>query len=123
MTCNSSSPFQLDPRFTIYEEVGSGGFGTVYRAWDNLLKREVALKLPHVELDQELAVDLLRREVSIAQSLTHSGIVRIHDIYPFHSSFAILMEFVQGETLASLLARESPVRIEWIQDVVRRICE
>jgi serine/threonine-protein kinase len=92
--------------YRILELLGSGGMGDVYRALDTRLKRHVALKL----LPDSLAGDperlgRFRREAEILASLNHSHIAGIHGIEESGGHWALVLELVEGETLADRLAR------------------
>jgi hypothetical protein len=86
-------------RFRVIERIGSGGMGTVYRAYDERLQREVALKeLEAVDPDRVL------REAQAAARLNHPAIVTLYELGE-HAGHAILVsELVPGKTLASLEA-------------------
>jgi serine/threonine-protein kinase len=91
--------------YRIVDKIGEGGMGEVYRAHDERLDRDVAIKvLPEaVAADQ----DRLRRfeqEARAASALNHPNIVTIHDIGESAGTPYIAMEFVEGETLSALLA-------------------
>src|SRR5689334_9051098 len=86
--------------------LGKGGMGEVYRARDLKLKREVAIKI----LPEEFARDsdrLLRfqREAELLASLNHPNIAAIYDVGEDGASRFIVLELVEGETLAELLER------------------
>lgn len=96
--------------FRILDRLGAGGMGVVYRAVQESLQREVALKLIRPErLYFPGSRALFKREVKAVAHMQHPGIVRIHlvgeeDGVPFYA-----MELVQGRTLASALAACRPV--------------
>lgn len=87
-------------RYVVHELLGRGGMGAVYRATDQLLQRDVALKV--LSTDQEVGdiADRLRREARVLASLDHPGIVAIHDAgtlddgRPFH-----VMRLIRGRRL------------------------
>ena len=68
-------------KYTLLEELGRGGFGTVYRATDNVLDREVAIKVLHPQLmvDMDFA-ERFRKEARLVARLDHPNIVTIHDL-------------------------------------------
>jgi len=91
--------------FRLDRQVGEGGMGVVWLAWDEILEEAVALKfLPgQVARDPE-AVDELRREAKAMRGLTHPGIVRLHDIR-FSEGHAFLVQaYMVGGSLADFLA-------------------
>ncbi|MCX6901779.1 MAG: protein kinase [Verrucomicrobia bacterium] len=92
--------------YEIVEKVGQGGVGTVYRARQPMLDRTVALKVlaPHLAGDAEY-VARFRREATAAAQLNHEGIVTIYSAGEHSGTHYIVMEFVEGETLAHRLER------------------
>ena len=103
-----TTPVRKGTRLGPYEilaPLGSGGMGEVYRARDDGLGREVAIKV----LRREVAADSQRlrrfeKEARSASALNHPNIVTIHDIGSFEGVSYIAMEKVEGETLRKLLA-------------------
>ncbi len=92
--------------FQIIAAVGTGGMGRVYRARDIELNRDVALKvlLPEVATDAD-RLARLTREAQVLASLNHSNIASIYGFEEVENVRAIVMEFVEGQTLAELIAR------------------
>ena len=66
-------------RYSVIEEIGRGGMGTVYLAIDDELEREVAIKIPNALASADLE-DRLQREARVLATLEHPGIVPIHDL-------------------------------------------
>lgn len=97
-------------RYAIVEELGRGGMGAVFLANDLMLDREVAIKV----LPPELAVQaVLRerfvREAKLAGSLSHPNIVHVHAVEEHGDVLAIVMQFVDGETLTDRVQRTGPL--------------
>jgi tetratricopeptide (TPR) repeat protein len=94
----------LDARFEILGELGRGGMGIVYQARDRKLQRVVALKfLPDdIELNSVL-ISIFRREARAAAALSHPAIVTVYDVGTQDGRDYIAMEFVEGETLDSII--------------------
>ncbi|MFP5354029.1 MAG: protein kinase domain-containing protein, partial [Gemmatimonadota bacterium] len=93
-------------RHRIIRELGRGGMGAVFLAEDLTLDREVAIKV----LPPELAVQpVLRerfvREAKLAASLSHPNIVHVHSVEEHGDVLAIVMQYVDGETLTERVAR------------------
>jgi serine/threonine protein kinase len=107
-------------RYEIVSCLGTGAFGSVYRAQDTFLNRDVAVKSIRLDttLDPEHRKALNRRfirEAQVAAQLHHPNIVTIHDIIFTPETGFIVMEFIEGTTLQSLLRKERlalPVAIE-----------
>jgi serine/threonine-protein kinase len=115
-------------RYEILEELGSGAMGTVYRARDPLIEREVALKTVRLaaaeSAEQEAYFARFRREAQAAGKLKHPGIVTIYDIGFEEATRTpyIVMEFVQGRTLSSFVAEVgSSLSTERKLSIVREI--
>lgn len=94
-------------RFEHLHLIGSGSFGSVWRATDPALQREVAIKVPHpeVRLVPQLALRFLR-ESRAAARLNHPSIVRIHEAGVIDGVPYMVSEYVAGETLSDRLRRE-----------------
>ncbi len=104
----------LGDRYVLREQVGRGGFGIVWRAHDNLLRRDVAVKaieFPTILDDAEQAVIRTRvlREAQAAARLNHPGLVTVFDVIEEDGRPLIVMELVRAPTLADLVARQGPL--------------
>ena len=90
--------------YTILEKLGAGGMGVVYRARDERLGREVALKvLPPAKQEDEAARSRLVNEARTASSLNHSNIAVIFEVGEAEGQTHIAMEFVPGRTLSAMI--------------------
>jgi eukaryotic-like serine/threonine-protein kinase len=88
--------------YEIAAEIGAGGMGVVYRARDTRLGRDVAIKLSNERFSERF-----EREARAVAALNHPNICTLHDVGPDY----LVMELVEGETLAEMLAqrpRSSP---------------
>src|SRR5215208_3066887 len=99
---------QIIGKYKILSTIGSGGFGTVYLAEDPWIDKKVALKVPH---KQGVDFGELLREPRLLASLNHPNIVTILTAEKQENIFFIVMEFVPGETLESLIAREGALDV------------
>ncbi|MEA3207974.1 MAG: eukaryotic-like serine/threonine-protein kinase [Chthoniobacter sp.] len=94
-------------RYRVIEELGRGGMGRVVLAEDTVLGVEVAVKiLPDAVASDANAVADLRKEVLRGRALTNPGIVRVHTLEQDASGVGIVMEYVEGETLSQIKARQ-----------------
>jgi serine/threonine protein kinase/tetratricopeptide (TPR) repeat protein len=94
---------KLFGRYTLIRILGRGGMGIVWLARDEELEREVALKFfPDLIIRDSGALSELRRETKRCLELTHPHIVRVYDLVHDERSGCISMEYIDGETLASL---------------------
>ncbi len=92
-------------RYSILEQIGSGGMGTVYRAQDTRLKRDVAIKvLPAGLLTDDLARHRFRKEALALSQLNHPNIATVHDFDTQNGVDFLVMEYIEGTTLNSMLA-------------------
>jgi serine/threonine-protein kinase len=91
-------------RYRIDEKIGEGGMGVVYRAWDERLQRDVALKvLPQGKLGDEAIRRRFRQEALALAKLSHSNIESIHDFDTQEDVDFLVMEYVPGVTLSEKL--------------------
>lgn len=109
--------------FRLIERLGAGGCGEVYKAEDLRLNRTVALKsLPARLLSDAEAASRLLEEARVAASLNHSHIATIHDIIESDDHRFIVMEYVEGITLAQRLA-SGPLPLAQILQIVIQIAD
>ena len=83
-------------RYLILSEIGSGGFGTVYKAFDNLLRREVAIKTIHFDQEYSQTIEYFEKEAHMLAQCNHPNIVQIYDVGKDGDNPCIVMEFVNG---------------------------
>lgn len=103
----------LGDDYELLEEIGTGGFGRVYRARDLALEREVALKVLHPSLTADLGVtERFRREAQLAARLRHINIVGIYDIGSRAGLQWYTMELVPGQSLAQVVQKQGPLTLE-----------
>jgi eukaryotic-like serine/threonine-protein kinase len=118
--------FATGARLGTYEIVGplgAGGMGEVYRARDSKLRREVAIKvLPETFSHDTERVARLRREAEMLASLNHSHIAAIYDIVESGTAPFLVLELVEGETLADRIAR-GPLPCPEALEIARQIAE
>jgi eukaryotic-like serine/threonine-protein kinase len=97
----------IDGRYRVISRLGSGGMADVYLAQDQLLGRDVAVKVLHHHFaeDQEF-VERFRREASSAAALSHPNIVGIFDRGEWNGTYYIAMEYVAGRTLKAIVREQ-----------------
>jgi serine/threonine-protein kinase len=97
-------------RYQLEQAVGSGGMSKVYRAHDRLLERTVALKILHEHYSQDDEyVERFRREARAVAQLAHPNVVTVIDRGEHEGRQYIVFEYVDGENLKQLVAREGPL--------------
>ena len=114
----------LAKRYEIVALLGAGGMGTVYRARDLELEETVALKVLRRELvDAPGILERFRREVKLARRVTHRNVARVFDIGEHEGEKFLTMEFIDGESLSALLAREGALPLARAAAIARAIAE
>ncbi|GAA3498870.1 serine/threonine-protein kinase [Streptomyces prasinosporus] len=98
-------------RYRLLAKLGHGGMGTVWRAKDETVDREVAVKEPRVpdhlpERERSNAFERMRREARAAARLDHPAVVNVHDVAVVDGQPWIVMELVQGRSLGAVLQEE-----------------
>src|SRR5215831_5731854 len=103
--------------------LGKGGMGEVYRARDTKLKRDVAIKILPDEFSRDLArVHRFQREAEVLASLNHPNIAAIYDLQEAIETRFLVLELVEGETLAQRITRGA-LPIEEALKVAHQIAE
>jgi serine/threonine protein kinase/Flp pilus assembly protein TadD len=124
-----SGPLEVGQRFgsryIIIKQLGVGGMGAVYQAWDGELGVAVALKVirPEVTRDPLAAQDIERRfkqELLLARQVTHKNVVRIHDLGEIDGIKYITMPYIEGQDLATVL-RDERLSVQRVMALARQI--
>lgn len=102
--------FRVGDRYTLEEPIGSGGASVVWRAYDDVLDRSVAVKIlhPHLAVSEDTVVRF-HREAKAAAQLTHPNVVPIFDVGTDRDVVYIVMELIDGPSLADLVKRSGPM--------------
>jgi serine/threonine-protein kinase len=109
-------------RYRLKEKIGSGGMSDVYLADDQLLSREVAVKVLHPELARDPSyIQRFRYEAQAAANLNHPNIVNIYDWGNEGDIYYIVMEYVEGRSLSDLLRREGKLLPERAAEIAAEI--
>ncbi len=99
-----TTPPQVGGRYVLLSELGRGGMATVYRAHDEVLDRQVAVKILHPHLaDDHAFLDRFRREARAAAALSHPNVVAVHDWGETPEGAYLVLQLVEGPTLRQLL--------------------
>jgi len=98
-------------RFAIQERLGAGAMGSVFRALDRRLEREVAVKVLHPHVAGAEMRARFAREAKVLARIDHPGVVRVLDWIVTDDAAALVMELVRGETLRARIDREGPLPV------------
>ncbi|HSO23892.1 MAG TPA: AAA family ATPase [Chondromyces sp.] len=109
----------LSGRYRLDEELGRGGMGIVYRAWDVELERPVAVKVMATHLEADDARERLLREARAAAALSHPHVVAVHDVGVHEGMPYFVMELVEGPSLKQC----KPESLEEIVALALQICD
>ncbi len=111
-------------RYRIIEEIGSGGMGRVYKAEDKELGTTVALKMirPELSADRDV-IDLFKKEIILARSISHENVVRIHDLGEIGRVKYVSMDFIKGEDLKSLIRLSGPLSVDTTLQIAIQVGE
>jgi serine/threonine protein kinase len=113
----------ISERYDIVKELGAGGMGVVLHVFDRLTEEDVALKLIRPELAQRRElVDRFKREVRLARQITHKRVCRTYELLRFADTFAISMEYVDGDSLRELLRRLGGLGSRTVTRIAEEIC-
>ena len=128
-TTKNSSSAALQPgtrlsHYLVQERLGGGGMGTVYRARDTRLSRDVAIKVINTEIAGDAErVARFHREARAVAALNHPGIVTIHDTGEEHGTPYIVTELVDGTTVRTLLADENGLGTRQVIEIGSQVAE
>lgn len=117
---------EIAERYKLDKRVGAGGMSTVYLALDSVLEREVAVKLLAEHLaDDEAFVARFRREALAAARLVHPNVVQVYDsgYDDARHCHYIVMEYVEGQSVAELIREHKTLPIDEAVDFVSQACQ
>lgn len=111
-------------RYEIIEELGKGGMGRVYKAYDKKIKEVVALKLirPEISAD-EATIERFNNELRLARKISHRHVCRMYDVGEEEASHYITMEYVPGEDLKSFIKRSGQLTVGKAVSIAMQVCE
>jgi serine/threonine-protein kinase len=108
-------------KYRIVAQLGRGGMGTVYKAVDETLDRDVAIKILNPELVDTEVMKRFRTEATTLAKLNHPEIATIYELFRSETDLLMVMEFVRGETLDKLSDRLGPLPPERAAYLIDRI--
>ena len=111
-------------KYEIRTEIGRGGMGAVYRGYDPMLERYVAIKVlaPHLVWEADF-VERFLREARAAARLKHPNIVTIYDVGQESGWYYYVMEYLEGQTLSELIQRRGPLSSEQAISILRPLAD
>jgi len=111
-------------RYQISDTIGEGGVGTVFKAFDSMLKMDVAIKVlkPEIARDHE-ALAQLKAEAVVSMKLSHEHIVRIHNVESENEHVFIVMEYVEGQTLREIVEGLGALSLPAVLDITHACVE
>ncbi|MEW2384047.1 serine/threonine-protein kinase [Micromonospora sp. NPDC047707] len=116
-------------RYERVEEIGSGGMGQVWRGYDSVLDREIAIKLirPDAVHTPEQAEELakrFRREARVTARIQHHGVPQVYDavLDRSYDRLYLVMEFVRGTALRAFIDPQQPLPMAWAAAIAAQIC-
>jgi serine/threonine protein kinase len=109
-------------RYEVLERIGHGGMGTLYKARDPRIGRDIAIKLLREGLDDDETRERFAREARSAGQLKHGNIVTIFEFGDYNGQPFIAMEYIQGETLAAFLQRRPSIAIVRKLELMDQLC-
>ena len=112
----------IDNRYKIVKSIGEGGMANVYLAWDTILEREVAVKILRGDLSEdEKFIRRFQREANSASSLKHPNIVEMYDVGEDNGKYFIVMEYINGKTLKSLIKKRGSLNLTESIDIMMQL--
>ncbi|HEV2299140.1 MAG TPA: protein kinase [Candidatus Acidoferrales bacterium] len=122
-TLNTASLSALSQRYDILAEAGHGNMGNVYKARDRETGETVALKLikPEIASDQDM-MERFKNELLFARKITHKNVCRVYEFNRIGGLACTSMEYVEGESLRSVLNRFGGLPLRKAVDIALQIC-
>lgn len=112
----------INGRYQVIRLIGEGGMANVYLAHDTILDRKVAVKILRGDLaEDEKFIRRFQREAISASSLSHPNIVEIYDVGEDEGKHFIVMEYVDGRTLKSLIKKRGALTLEEVVDIMLQL--
>jgi serine/threonine-protein kinase len=120
----SASGRTFGGRYAVIERVGAGGMAEVYRARDELLGRDVAVKVLSERFARDTSfVERFRREAQAAANLSHPNIVSLYDYGSDGETYFIVMEFIDGRGLDEIIRDEGPLLPERAAEIASDVAK
>ena len=128
MQPNPDPPLRIADRYELTQAISTGGMGQVWRGYDTVLDRDIAVKLIRPDLvgseDRDELVGRFRREARVTARIEHPGVPAVYDAaFDEHADrLFMVMQLVHGVSLADLLAETGPLPVDWAVSVAAQVC-
>jgi len=111
-------------RYKIVEELGQGGMGKVYKAIDNQLNEEVAIKLikPEISSDKK-TIKRFSNELKLSRKIGHRNVGRMYELMQDQGAYFITMEYVSGQDLKGLIRQSGQLAVGTTVSIAKQVCE
>jgi len=121
-----TQPQPLSPglfgRYRIEKQLGQGGMGSVYKAYDTELDRHVALKVPQFSPhDGQEVLERFKQEARAAATLRHTNLCQVYDVGAIDETYYLTMEFIEGRSLESYVAQQQNASPRFIALVMKKL--
>ena len=111
-------------KYQLHEELGRGGYGTVYRSTDTVLEVPRAVKVLHPALVADPSfIERFRREAKFAARMKHPHIVPVYDLGEAEGRFFLAMEYLPSGSLKDLLTKDSPLPFQRALEITQQISD
>lgn len=115
---------KINDRYEVIRSIGEGGMANVYLALDTILDRRVAVKVLRGDLaNDEKFVRRFQREAISASSLSHPNIVEMYDVGEDEGNYFIVMEYVEGKSLKSLIKKRGGLTLPEVLDIMLQLTD
>ena len=109
--------------YTLLEQIGRGGFGTVHRAWDPVLHRDIALKIIDLSRLPAGSEAEVLREGQLMARVRHRNVVTIFRAQRIGNEIGLAMELVRGRTLAEMVHQTGPLKVREVLHIGSELCD
>src|SRR5262249_58682927 len=111
-------------KYQIISVLGKGAMGVVYHAYDPVVKRDVAIKfLSSLDSEETELISRFEREARLAGGLRHPNIVTIHDLGHYEGRPYIVMEYIVGRDLETIIKEKQPLSFDQKVEIMLQICK
>lgn len=121
---NNKHPKRLADRYRVDAAIGEGAHATTWRGWDERLERPVAIKMLHDRLAGDpIFVQRFQAEAKVAASVRQGNVVDVYDFGQQDGTLYIIMQFIDGEDLKSLIQRSAPLSVWDVRRIIGNVLD